>query len=69
MISTWAPVERARPSAAMALLAAHHIRRLPVRDQQGGIAGWVTLADLSRKLLVESGELQAALQSLGTTAA
>ena len=55
--------------AAMALLAAHHIRRLPVRDQQGGIAGWVTLADLSRKLLVESGELQAALQNLGTAAA
>jgi CBS domain-containing protein len=34
---------------AMDLMAAHHIRRLPVRDAAGRVVGWVTLADLSRR--------------------
>ena len=45
-------------------MAAHHIRRLPVRDAKGVVSGWITLADLSRKLLLESEALQAALQGL-----
>ena len=49
---------------AMDLMASHHIRRLPVLDQRGHVAGWVTLADLSRALLIESGSLQTALQGL-----
>ena len=49
---------------AMDLMASHHIRRLPVLDQRDHVAGWVTLADLSRTLLIESGSLQAALQGL-----
>ena len=47
---------------AMDLMAAHHIRRLPVRDAAGRVVGWVTLADLARRLLLDSGSLQAALR-------
>ncbi len=50
---------------AMDLMAAHHIRRLGVLDAQGGVSGWVTLADLSRKLLVESDALQETLRAAG----
>ena len=46
----------------MDLMAANHIRRLPVKDDRGSISGWVTLADISRKLLVDSHGLQDALR-------
>ena len=49
---------------AMDLMASHHIRRLGVIDAQGAVSGWVTLADLSRKLLVESDALQETLRGL-----
>ena len=49
---------------AMDLMAAHHIRRLAVRDARGHVAGWVTLADLARQLLVGSGTLQGALKEM-----
>lgn len=50
--------------AAMDAMAANHIRRMPVQDTAGRVTGWITLADLSRKLLVESGTLQGALAGL-----
>ena len=50
--------------AAMDIMAANHIRRMPVRDAAGRAVGWVTLADLARKLLVDSGTLQGALKAL-----
>jgi CBS domain-containing protein len=50
--------------AAMDLMAAHHVRRLPVRDAAGAVTGWITLADLSRQLLVGSEALQASLREL-----
>ena len=50
--------------AAMDIMAANHIRRMPVRDAAGRVIGWVTLADLARKLLVDSGTLQGALKAL-----
>ncbi|MCQ8239731.1 CBS domain-containing protein [Rhizosaccharibacter radicis] len=51
--------------AALDMMAAHHVRRLPVRITNGArIAGWVTLGDLSRRLLVESRLLQDALQDV-----
>jgi CBS domain-containing protein len=50
--------------AAMDLMAAHHVRRLPVRNESGLVTGWITLADLSRQLLVGSEPLQAALREL-----
>ena len=49
---------------AMDLMAANHVRRLPVIDDRGDVTGWVTLADLSRKLLVDSRSLQAALSEI-----
>jgi CBS domain-containing protein len=49
---------------AMDMMAAHHVRRLPVRDARGLVTGWVTLADLSRRLLLDSGSLQAALREI-----
>ena len=60
------PVVSCRPEddlrAAMDLMASHHVRRLPVRDAAGRVVGWVTLADVSRRLLLDSGSLQAALR-------
>lgn len=49
---------------AMDLMAANHVRRLPVLDDRGAVAGWVTLADISRKLLVDSRGLQSALSEI-----
>jgi CBS domain-containing protein len=49
---------------AMDLMAANHIRRLPVRSTAGSITGWVTLTDLSRYLLVNDAALQSALMAL-----
>ena len=49
---------------AMDLMAANHVRRLPVQDDRGTVLGWVTLADISRKLLVDGYKLQAALSDL-----
>ena len=54
--------------AVMDLMAAHHVRRLPVRDASGRVVGWVTLADLARQLLVGSDALQTALRSLAEPA-
>lgn len=50
--------------AAMDMMAAHHVRRLPVRGVSGRISGWVTLADLSRRLLLDSEALQDALRGV-----
>ena len=50
--------------SAMDLMATHSIRRLAVRDDAGRVVGWITLADLARYLLVESGPLQGALREL-----
>ena len=55
---------------AMNLMAAHHIRRLAVRDDGGRVIGWLTLGDVARHLLVESGSVQVVLRELteGTAA-
>jgi CBS domain-containing protein len=49
---------------AMDVMASNHIRRMPVCGAGGAVTGWITLADLSRKLLIDSGTLQAALHDL-----
>jgi CBS domain-containing protein len=54
--------------AAMDLMAAHHVRRLPVREASGRVVGWITLADLARQLLVGSDPLQTALGGLAEPA-
>ena len=50
--------------AVMDMMAANHIRRMPVHDAAGAVAGWITVADLSRRLLVDNATLQAALLTL-----
>ena len=50
--------------AAMDLMAANHVRRLPVVDRTGRVVGWITLADVARCLLVENEPVQAALRQL-----
>ncbi len=50
--------------AALDLMASHSVRRLPVYASAGGMAGWVTLADVSRRLLVDSRMLQDGLRNL-----
>ena len=49
---------------AMDLMAANHIRRLAVRNEGGKVVGWVTLADLSRKLLLDSRVVQDGLAEI-----
>jgi CBS domain-containing protein len=51
-------------TAAMDMMAANHIRRMPVHDARGRVSGWITLADLARKLLVESEALQGTLRAM-----
>jgi CBS domain-containing protein len=50
--------------AAMDLMGARNVRRLPVKDGEGRVVGWITLADLSRRLLLDSHVMQTALQEL-----
>ena len=61
-VITCAPTDTLQ--AAMDLMAANHIRRLPVTDDTGTITGWITLADISRRLLVDDVPLQSALKAL-----
>ncbi|KTQ96120.1 MULTISPECIES: CBS domain-containing protein [Aureimonas] len=49
---------------AMDLMAANHVRRLAVRSEGGRVVGWVTLADLSRKLLLDSRTVQDGLAEI-----
>lgn len=48
----------------MDLMAAHHVRRLPVREPSGAVIGWITLADLSRAVLLGSDALQGSLRAM-----
>lgn len=47
--------------AALDLMASNQFRRLPVQDETGRVVGWITLGDVSRRLLLEGGALRAAL--------
>jgi len=46
------------------LMAANHVRRMPVLGAGGAVTGWIILADLARKLLVENEALQGTLQGM-----
>jgi CBS domain-containing protein len=50
--------------SAMDLMAAHNIRRLPVVGPERQVVGWLTLSDLSRRLLVDSQVVQNGLRDL-----
>ena len=49
---------------AIDAMATHHVRRMPVRNGRGTVVGWITLGDLSRKLLIDSQALQGFMQDL-----
>ncbi|UEM25340.1 CBS domain-containing protein (plasmid) [Skermanella mucosa] len=49
---------------AMDLMASHNIRRLAVAEGGAGVVGWLTLSDVSRRLLVESEVVQSGLRDL-----
>ncbi len=50
-------------TTALDLMASHNIRRLPVTEDEV-VVGWLTLSDLSRRLLVDSEVVQRGLQDL-----
>lgn len=45
-------------------MASYHIRRMPVLAESGLVVGWLTLSDLSRRLLIDSRKLQDGLRDL-----
>ena len=49
---------------ALDLMGARNVRRLPVLDATGTVVGLVTLSDLARVTLLQSGTMQRALQDL-----
>jgi CBS domain-containing protein len=51
-------------ATAMDLMGAYHIRRLPVVDEARRVIGWVSLTDLSRRLLQDSGAIRQALEEV-----
>lgn len=53
-------------TTAMDLMASHNIRRLPVLDDER-VVGWLTLSDVSRRLLVDSEVVQNGLKGLTDT--
>lgn len=54
--------------SAMDRMAANQIRRMPVCNAGGVVTGWITLADLARRLVVGSPALQTALREVTETA-
>jgi len=51
-------------STALNLMGARNLRRLPVLDANGQVIGLVTLADLSRTMLLGDGLIQRAVREL-----
>ena len=56
-------------ATAMDLMSSYHVRRLPVLDAAGHVAGWLTLSDISRRLLLDTGAIGAALGDISASAA
>jgi len=51
-------------SSAMDVMAAHHVRRLIVRNTDGQVVGWITLSDIARRLLIDSPIVRDGLEEL-----
>jgi CBS domain-containing protein len=54
-------------TTALNLMGARNLRRLPVLDLNGRTIGLVTLSDLSRRMLLDSGVVQRAVAELSGT--
>lgn len=50
------------------LMGARGVRRLPVVNAASQVTGWITLADISRRVLLDSGTMRAALGELAQLA-
>jgi CBS domain-containing protein len=50
--------------SAMDMMSSYHVRRLPVQDEAAAVVGWVTLSDIARRLLLDTGTVRAALSEL-----
>ena len=57
-----------RLTAALDLMSARNVRRLPVLDTGGHVVGLVTLADLSRHLLLDNEVVQQAVTAMSAPA-
>ncbi len=55
-------------TTALDLMGARNVRRLPVLDGTGTVVGLVTLSDLARVTLLQSGTVQQALQEMSEPA-
>jgi CBS domain-containing protein len=55
-------------SVALDLMGAYHVRRLPVTDAGRRVVGWLTLSDVSAKVLLESEAVSKALAGLAAPA-
>ncbi|MGU3667232.1 CBS domain-containing protein [Methylobacterium sp. A49B] len=49
---------------ALDIMGTNYVRRLPVIDGSRKVVGWLTLADISRHLLVNDDAMQVSLQAL-----
>lgn len=54
-------------ATAMDIMGAYHVRRLPVLDEGGQVVGWLTLSDVSRRLLLDTGTIRDALGELSAS--
>jgi CBS domain-containing protein len=55
-------------SVALDLMGGYHVRRLPVVGAERRVVGWLTLTDISGKVLLESEAVSAALAGLAAPA-
>lgn len=54
-------------ATAMDIMGAYHVRRLPVLDEAKHVVGWLTLSDVSRRLLLETDTIRNALGELSAS--
>ncbi|MDR6774669.1 CBS domain-containing protein [Azospirillum sp. BE72] len=54
-------------ATAMDIMGAYHVRRLPVLDEANQVVGWLTLSDVSRRLLLETNTIRNALGELSAS--
>ncbi|WP_247884070.1 CBS domain-containing protein [Azospirillum sp. B21] len=54
-------------ATAMDIMGAYHVRRLPVLDEAKQVVGWLTLSDVSRRLLLETDTIRNALGELSAS--
>jgi CBS domain-containing protein len=52
----------------MDIMGSYHVRRLPVVDERNLVVGWVTLSDISRRMLLDTDAVRDALSELSATA-